>query len=144
VVSNSPELKQMLKVNENLEHETILTLGMTWKLKEDQWIINFQYHKEIGTTKRELLSSLAKFFDPSGFISPTKTELPHLFSKSCHQCNPEWDQTLCTGITEKLKDAAQKLRGLYGIEIPRRICLNNEITLFRYSDATPLGYGFCY
>ncbi|GBN45406.1 hypothetical protein AVEN_185238-1 [Araneus ventricosus] len=52
------------------EDSTIKTLEMAWKSNEDQFIFKISVKEQIVYTKRDVLSTIAKLFDPLGLLGP--------------------------------------------------------------------------
>ncbi|XP_076626755.1 uncharacterized protein LOC143344514 [Colletes latitarsis] len=94
LLSDIDEANHGLAVSKSLQvDENISVLGLTWNPVTDQ----FQFHALTPgnqiTTKREMLSSIAKLFDPMGWVAPfvvlAKILLQQLWSLNC-----DWDDTV--------------------------------------------------
>lgn len=71
VLSNLPnELKSSTQETTIETNSSIKVLGLFWNSSKDVIQIRIA-RSEMVTTKRQLLSVIAKFFDPLGFLCPT-------------------------------------------------------------------------
>ena len=67
-------------------------LGLPWNKKEDTLAVSFK-GDSAGTTKREVLKSVASVFDPLGVASPTVLVGKRISREACDQRLP-WDAVL--------------------------------------------------
>ena len=67
-------------------------LGLPWNKKEDSLAVSFK-GDSAGTTKREVLKSVASVFDPLGVASPTVLVGKRISREACDQRLP-WDAVL--------------------------------------------------
>ena len=156
--SNIPELTLRLppefrEANEDLkfldEAHTIKTLGIVWSPSSDTFTFTVAHlSSDFGKkaiTKRQVLSDIAKIFDPMGWLSPITLELKHLMQR-VWQCQITWDEQLPTELTAAYMDWRTKLEALKGIRI-QRFCLSMEqrdkVTLHAFCDASEKGYAAC-
>ncbi|GFW27431.1 hypothetical protein TNCV_2791811 [Trichonephila clavipes] len=66
---------EVLRSHNTEEDHLMKILGIIWNSKEDTFRINISPPNEVRPTKRQLLSTIAKIYDPLGFLSPTTTQL---------------------------------------------------------------------
>ena len=85
---------------------TIKTLGVTWNAFDDLFSFevahisdNISYR---GTTKRQMLSDIAKTFDPLGWLSPVTMLLKNLM-QTAWQTNAYWDHQCLLSLWQNEK-----------------------------------------
>nr|XP_033338067.1 uncharacterized protein LOC117226949 [Megalopta genalis] len=88
---------------------TVKTLGVVWDATGD--IIRFTVNHNVTTrvTKRSILSSVAKIFDPLGLLGPV-TILAKLMIQQLWQLKVDWDESLPVGIHTEWSTFAEDLR----------------------------------
>lgn len=99
--------------------ESIKALGIFWKPASDTIHYNAQFTiKEKTFTKRTVLSTIARLFDPLGWINPlvitAKIFLKELWSRGL-----DWDDPLPTDLIPLWKTYLENLEQIDKIEIPR-------------------------
>ena len=161
--SNNEELREHIANNESQEHtlprvknsekvasepgkNTTTVLGIGWDFISDKLEVNIDKMKIDGTiiTKRLLLSSIAKVFDPLGFVSPVTVIGKALFQDLCRvKC--DWDDELpfekCKIWEELVKDSD----AVKSVAVPRGIhkpYLNENVkyALHGFGDASTKAY----
>ncbi|GFU76014.1 DUF1758 domain-containing protein [Trichonephila clavipes] len=70
-----PELRSSSRSLHIEDNHLMKILGIIWNSKEDTFRINISRPNEVRLTKRQLLSTIAKIYDPLGFLSPTTIQL---------------------------------------------------------------------
>ena len=93
IVSNS---------NNAVSEETVVkVMGVQWDRMKDNFAIDLATFSRLaleGTfTKRTLLSSTARFYDPLGLLSPFILPLKCLFKEICH-LKLGWDEASPEGL----------------------------------------------
>lgn len=85
---------KMALAQANVKEDHPKVIGVTWDNEADKLIFNLgditQYLAEDVVTKRLVLSSIAKVYDPLGMLSPITTTLKMLFQTICKK-NDNWD-----------------------------------------------------
>ncbi len=100
--------KETLNANTNDESKTKV-LGMVWNENIDT--LEIELSKAVSdspdslVTKRSILSSLAKLFDPLGLVSPVSMQAKSLFQELC-VTGIEWDEELPSEIKRSLVQVA--------------------------------------
>jgi len=137
VQSNSKELLQKLPEHnvklsmvslDASESESFVTkvLGMFWKALLDNFTYTFfeneSTKKMLDTdhrpTKREVLSTLMKTFDPLGLLSHYLVQGKMILQEIWRE-GTDWDEEITQDLTEKWKEFVTELRNIGKIEIPR-------------------------
>lgn len=127
--SNAPELLASIsgeqqEVNETLvlnDHETIKTLGMHWRPAADCFCykINFEIDVERESwTKRSVLSTIAKLFDPLGLINPVIVSAK-IFMKRLWSFNLDWDEQIPCELKREWIQMLTGLSALNELQISR-------------------------
>ncbi|XP_074653640.1 uncharacterized protein LOC141907799 [Tubulanus polymorphus] len=141
VLEEIPE-SDRLKIQDNVLPKTKV-LGVYWKAESDtfEYQVNVpEYHDSI--TKREVLSYIARIFDPMGLIAPKVLEakiiLQEIWLKGL-----EWDEILTSQLRQKWKLWCEDLSLISCLHIPR--CLKTRkdvksVTLHTFGDASIRAY----
>ena len=127
---------------------TAKVLGVDWSCKSDN--LEFSLDRilngglETKMTKRNLLSAIARLFDPLGLLSPIVLTAKAIFQQLCVD-NVGWDDDLSETVLSRLKAWIKQVKGCNHIEIPR--CLYAPDTgkvlkcyLHGFGDASQTAY----
>ncbi|GFY51736.1 pro-Pol polyprotein [Trichonephila inaurata madagascariensis] len=98
--------------------------------------------KTLGTlTKRTLLSTIAKNFDPLGWLSPITIQYKTIMQRLWKQ-QLQWDKKIPPDITLEWEQLAKDMQLVKDIKIPRFLLVdsNNQFHLFGFSDASEKAY----
>lgn len=148
--SNSPAILQAMSPNDcsisaeimfDDEIETGLKiLGMQWSPKQDNFSYTFQSPK-ITTTKRSILSDLARIFDPLGFLAPITFFTKHLM-QLLWTVGVGWDDPVPDHVLQMWQRYHQELKCIQLVKIPRRLTMDGCPTyeLHAFSDSSEKGY----
>ena len=121
---------------------TLKTLGVSWQAQRD--VFTFQVTppplSELST-KRNVLSSIAKLFDPMQFLSPFTIRTKILLQK-IWAAGIDWDEQLPAKLNDEWKNWTNELNDLLHFEIPRSLRLPNPTKswLHTFSDASKDAY----
>lgn len=146
--SNRPEVI----AGESDEHEStslILdqeakTLGVIWTPRTDEF--QFRIAKDLGAqpmTKRNILSTIARIFDPCGFIGPAITTAK-LIMQNTWQKDVGWDDEVPEDLGRRWKKFVADVTHVEKLRIPRWICPISDPSgkeLHAFCDASQLAYG---
>ena len=128
-------------------------LGLIWDRSSDRLKFNFEeILRDVSVenvTKRSILSSTAKVFDPLGILSPVIIKLKILFQQLCtEKC--DWDATVNDDVKEDFEKTISDLKSCESIEINRHYFSSHEsqelidsVELHGFSDASMKAYGSC-
>ena len=128
-------------------------LGVKWDELKDKLIIDVKdFINEMkdnkNLTKRHVLSIVAAFYDPVGYIQPIIIKLKIFFQEVCSG-GYNWDDVLDEKLTKKWNLIMGNILTMDVVEIPRCYSINNvkdpyvSIELIGFSDASLEAYGCC-
>jgi hypothetical protein len=142
--SNDPEilekLPSSLKRNEGIEfHEeefqSVKTLGICWDPEKDAFHFKVNYIAD-KCTKRYILSTIAKIYDPLGWLAPTII-IAKMFMQDLWSLKVTWDEELPLNDIQRWKKFANELEALTTISIPRWIhYTEGDVALIGFCDAS--------
>ena len=156
--SNVPSLVLALpaeyrEANENLKFldptHTIKTMGVTWNPFDDLFSFEVAHISDDinddGMTKRQMLSDIAKSFDPLGRLFPVTMLLKSMMQRAW-QTNVDWDRKLPTEIDVSYRTWRKNLHSLKEIKL-QRFNLSEEqqepFELHVFCDASEKAYATC-
>ncbi|XP_055522715.1 uncharacterized protein LOC129716896 [Wyeomyia smithii] len=125
-------------------NETIKTLGICWEPEADCLRFESNAASEVGPpTKRLILSSIARLYDPLGIIAPivirAKILMQELWQLSC-----EWDDPVPEPVQRKWKELHAELPEISSYRVKRYAFLpHSAIQLHTFADASEMAYGAC-
>lgn len=148
--SNSKEILEAVpeehrEVNVSLDrHESIKALGTFWDTATDTFSfrVNIDESKEIFT-KRAIISTICKLFDPLGLVSPVIARAKLLMKRVCRSTS-DWDEKVDESIATDWRKYLLELQSLHLIKPDRWISfLPNHISLqlHGFCDASLEAYG---
>lgn len=144
---NSEELLQEIPVHDrspkvvDFNKDGLKILGLQWYPKTD--VFKFKINAERKTcTKRNVLSAVARLFDPLGFLAPV-TLLIKLIIKKLWSLNLGWDDIANYEMSTLWKTVQLQLELLNEFEIPRHINVDTKssVMLVGFCDACLDSYG---
>ena len=123
-------------------------LGLLWNYEEDDLIFRLSKVAEEGTspppTKRTVLRTIAKVFDPLGLITPVTTPMKVLFQDIC-KSKTDWDETLQPELQETWEKWLKSCEKAGEIKVPRHYFGEKkekakEIELHGFCDSSQTSY----
>ncbi|KAF6203560.1 hypothetical protein GE061_001892 [Apolygus lucorum] len=120
------------------EDETTKILGMRWHPTSD----TFSYSvikPPSGYTKRIILSTIARLYDPLGYLSPVVFYAKCLLQETW-KSGVGWDEEVPEPIKAKWTQYTDVLQSLSNIIIPRAFAQSSSYQLVCFSDASEKGY----
>jgi hypothetical protein len=145
-VSNEPKLlvdipegNKVNSVVELKEENIISTLGLHWNPQRDdfQFIIKNPIRLD-NLTKRQVLSELAKLFDPLGWISPILVNAK-LIMQDMWAEQIDWDEKIPDEFQQRAESFFKDIKEIEMIKIPRWV-QGNPTELHGFSDASNKAY----
>jgi len=144
ITHTEKEQKNVHEINDSFTK----ILGMYWNAETDSFHfkINLDEDKQTApVTKRDILSDIARIFDPLGLVGPVviraKLMLQVLWQAQVKWCEPVSDDIQCEWNGYKTE-----LLKLNDLRIPRQITMKDKICdmqIHGFSDASEKAYGCC-
>ncbi|GFT84758.1 uncharacterized protein TNCV_2767591 [Trichonephila clavipes] len=115
------------------------TLGVSWKPNLDCFLIKVKVCLDSSYTKRDVLSTIAKIFDPVGPVIPKAK----IFLQRLWRSKLEWNDLLPAEEYREWQQFLVSLENINNIEIPRRILVAfpEVIEIHGFADASERCYG---
>ncbi|GFU55540.1 integrase catalytic domain-containing protein [Trichonephila clavipes] len=120
-------------------------LGIIWDLDSDvlKCCTNFDSLTcEVKITKRLVLSTVQKVFDPIGMLAPS-TLLPKLLLQEIWKMKKAWDQELPQNIVNKFMKWFNEIQILKDVTVPRCMKIDIFTELHVFVDASKGSYAGC-
>ena len=139
-ISHLPDSLKASSIHQSLNPDSSQRiLGLEWNLQSDT--LRVQVTKEISVnTKRELLSVIAKIFDPLGILAPSTLLLKTLLQE-VWKTKLSWDDPLPTSIQQKWDKFYSQIHSFNSMFIPRFIHLNSsKCELHGFCDSSTQAY----
>ncbi|GBN03543.1 hypothetical protein AVEN_146663-1 [Araneus ventricosus] len=128
-VSNYPALFNDMSTSEcsfeDTQSNTVKAIGMLWKPQPNQLTFKVSVNNKDSLTKREVLSQIAKLYDPLGIIGPVIAKAK-IFMQSLWLQKLDWNDNLPTKVLHIWNDFLVKLPAVNEINVPRYI-LSDEV-----------------
>lgn len=132
-----------LACNITLEVDTCLKiLGITWNPSSDAFQFQVKLPDQFPNSKRRILSTIAKLFDPLGWVAPV-TLAAKVFMQRLWRMKLGWDDPISGDSLERWRIIYSALPRLNEISLPRwtgRDSDNTEMQLHGFSDASTVAY----
>ncbi|XP_045457504.1 uncharacterized protein LOC123667707 [Melitaea cinxia] len=129
--------RQIIKLN-----DLIKVLGLSWNRKNDnfEYVVDLPEPKDL-VTKRQVLSEVARLYDPLGWISPVVVNAKILIQKLWSGC-VEWDESLTDELHDEWLKYRQELVDLKNLKIPRWLNFTQECKreLHVFSDSSKTAF----
>ncbi|XP_076298585.1 uncharacterized protein LOC143217827 [Lasioglossum baleicum] len=112
------------------DDELVKTLGIRWNPTSDEFVFIAVNFEELAraTTKRAVLSNIARLFDPLGWLAPitvtAKILMQDLWITKC-----DWDETLSTDLRERWLQYCSSLSEL------SKLTINRCSPMFAWTDS---------
>ncbi|GFU26567.1 integrase catalytic domain-containing protein [Trichonephila clavipes] len=146
LVSNSPELLKDLSASsyvfdKEFQDAPVKTLGMLWDPKVDCLTYKVKISDKVNFSKRDVLSEIARLYDPLGLIGPIVTKAK-IFIQELWKIKLDWSEQLPPDAMEEWMNFYQKLAKVNNFKIPRCILLpaTIRIEIHGFSDASERAY----
>lgn len=101
--------------------DTIKILGMCWIPNNDCFKLQLKFKLPTEITKRSILSTIARLYDPLGYISPIIIAAKIILKKVWAAGIVEWNQPTPSEITTQWQQFASALPSIDKIVVPRWI-----------------------
>ncbi|XP_015186017.1 PREDICTED: uncharacterized protein LOC107071493 isoform X2 [Polistes dominula] len=121
------------------------TIGISWNAHHDRLIYSVTpIDIKEKTTKRRIISEVAKIFDPLGHLSPIILTAKILI-QDCWKTHIDWDELVPSALHSSWVTFAEQLTLIDNLTIERRITLDNpiEVQIHGFCGGSQSGYGGC-
>ncbi|XP_065370843.1 uncharacterized protein LOC135962859 [Calliphora vicina] len=125
-----------------VESSSSKTLGLQWNAHLDSFYFNVdRISMRSSHTKREVLSIIARLFDPVGWLGPVII-VAKMVMQRVWQDQVEWDESLKPATEAEWQKFASSYHEVNQIQIPRWVHYvpNSKIELHVFSDASEKAY----
>ena len=131
------------------DNKNLKVLGIPWDKDKDKFLINFASFNEGAVkekiTKRVVISTIARFYDPLALLVPIIVPLKQLFQQIC-KIKISWDDRLPVEIASRCQEILHDIVMVREIELDR--CLINEenvefLEIHGFADASVIAFGAC-
>ncbi|GFX64399.1 uncharacterized protein TNCV_3437971 [Trichonephila clavipes] len=118
------------------------TLTETWKPNLDCFLIKVKVCLDSSYTKRDVLSTIAKIFDPVGLMAPVISKAK-IFLQRLWRSKLEWNDFLPAEEYREWQQFLVSLENINNIDTPRRILVAfpEVIEIHGFADASERCYG---
>ncbi|XP_065080795.1 uncharacterized protein LOC135703477 [Ochlerotatus camptorhynchus] len=142
----SEDREKQLRFEESDVNGVIKTLGLLWDPGSDNFVFRVKPMVECAApqTKRQVLSEIARLFDPLGVLGPAivlaKIVMQQLWRKKI-----DWDEPIPIEEFRVWNKLRSELCAINNMKIPRRVTVDNPsvFELHGFSDASQAAYGCC-
>lgn len=128
------------------DRDTVLkTLGVSWNAKTDKLLYKSRVPETASpNTKRNVLSAIAKIFDPLGLLGPVILYAKTIMQKTW-KSKIGWDDLLPAELNVDWCAFTNQLPLLDTLSIDRRVLIDDftDVQFHGFCDASKLGYGAC-
>ncbi|XP_062704324.1 uncharacterized protein LOC134286689 [Aedes albopictus] len=138
--------EQFLSFEDSDINQAIKTLGLLWDPAEDVYRFRLDLPSLGGCspTKRNVLSQIAKIFDPLGLISPVVV-FAKIIMQQIWMSKLKWDDVLDGKLLQAWIVFRDTLNHIHEIKIPRFFGAVNPVRyeIHGFADASSVAYGAC-
>ena len=124
----------------------IKILGLLWDPASDCFVFRVKPTVACSEppTKRQVLSEIARLFDPLGVLGPVIV-LAKIIMQRLWRKKIDWDETIPSEELEMWSKLRSELCELNNMRVPRRVTVDNPsvFELHGFSDASRAAYGCC-
>ncbi|GFU21844.1 integrase catalytic domain-containing protein [Trichonephila clavipes] len=131
-----------LHFDQSCEEGIPKTLGVLWNSSSDTFCFKVSPSTNHIFTKRDVLSQIARIFDPLGLLGPVISKAK-FFMQQLWLLKLEWHEKLPVPIAAEWVSFVQSLPVLERLKIPRFVLSENleSMILYGFSDASEKGVG---
>lgn len=143
LLSDIDEVNHGLACHRSLESDQRLKiLGINWNPLNDSFQFQVSKNDAVPGTKRAVLSSIAKLYDPLGWVTPV-TIAAKVFMQQLWRLKLDWDEAIPSSLLPKWTSIYSALSSLNGLPIPRWTGLGTNTVhaeLYGFADASNIAY----
>lgn len=119
--------------------ETSVCAGLRWMVRSESFRVRLEQGTK--TTKRAILSSTARLYDPTGLIGPTII-IAKIIIQNLWRLGLAWDDELPQPVLRQWQEFRQQLPCLERLQIPRRLQISkvHQIQSHGFANASSKAY----
>lgn len=139
------DLEELVSINDTGINEVIKTLGLMWIPDADELtFVSLPSSNIEHPTKRQILSLIARMYDPLGLISPIVV-IGKILMQKVWIDGLDWDEPVTADLIERWIKFLQAMQDVKHIRIPRRVVADNAVAyeIHGFADASDAAYGAC-
>ncbi|XP_050079493.1 uncharacterized protein LOC126567309 [Anopheles maculipalpis] len=127
-----------------IPNETVKTLGISWQPESDELCFDSNVCVEsTSSTKRSILSGIAKMYDSLGLIAPVLVRAK-LLMQELWLLKSGWDDPVPEQIYNKWTTISDEWQSLATYKTNRHVLLpDSQVELHTFTDASEAAYGAC-
>lgn len=139
-LTNSDEVNKKIDPEDQVKSKITKVLGLVWNTSTDELSISTKRinSDKPGTTKREVLATIASVYDPLGMLTPGTIKMK-IFLQELWEKNIGWDDVLEPKDQETWKELTKHLQALSTIQLPRYVG-SEKSQLIGFCDASSKAY----
>lgn len=120
------------------------TLGLLWDPNSDAFIFTFNHVLDNNTvSKRTVLSSIARLYDPLGLVGPVITQAK-VFMQSLWKSKLNWDESLPQSLYSVWQQFLSTFSLVSKFTFPRFVSIpDSTVQIHAFCDASLSAYGAC-
>ncbi|XP_046145779.1 uncharacterized protein LOC123989147 [Osmia bicornis bicornis] len=138
--------KKILGTDCVIDNSTVVkTLGLGWNAQEDKLVYSVKSPEApVKLTKRNILSEIARIFDPLGLLGPVILAAK-VFMQECWKTKLDWDESVPQALHSNWTSFSSQLHLINNLSVERKLILENadNIQFHGFCDASKAGYGAC-
>ncbi|GFX07332.1 integrase catalytic domain-containing protein [Trichonephila clavipes] len=142
LVSEAPstELREF-SLDRSSEEVIVKTLGMLWDSSSDFFTYKVTTSTNYNYTKRDVLSQIARIYDPLGLLGPVIVKAKIFMQQLC-LLKLDWNETLPPDVSTQWRNFIQTLKDIESIHVPRCFLVvpTKFVVLNRFADASSKAY----
>lgn len=143
LLTDIPSEDHGLACNQIMQPDDRLSvLGLSWKPALDVFQIHVDVSAKMPRTKREILSTIARLFDPMGWVAPVIIAAK-IIMQQLWRCKCDWDETIPPLVHARWTAVYQALSGIDGMTLPRWTRRDSDTVhyeLHGFADASSVAY----
>ncbi|GFT52519.1 uncharacterized protein TNCV_14831 [Trichonephila clavipes] len=143
ICRNHSELSQCLnEIYDFSRPNETKTLGVSWNPVNDTFSFKVDVIPRDSYTKRSVLSTIVRLFDPLGIVGPAVSKAK-MFMQKLWRLSIDWKDPLPNKVYSEWHQLLIRLESLNSISIEKRIVIENpsSIEIHGFSDASGRCYG---
>ncbi|XP_076246269.1 uncharacterized protein LOC143186476 [Calliopsis andreniformis] len=123
---------------------SIKTLGISWDARNDDIVYRVDVNFDTQVTKRTILSTISRIFDPLGLLAPVIITAKILIQK-LWRLELNWNESLPNDMHTEWTTFMQDFRTLDKVSFPRNVSQRAVVRteLHGFCDASERAYGAC-